>query len=106
MVRGDDRFTLFVDYASIKKSGNKRLMWDLTDYKIVQIAASGGGYLSAKDLWEHDCKGKKSRIHASFMLSGHMATGHVVSANKFTSEWFSVNSGTVGETRWKKACGK
>ena len=43
MVRGDDRFTLFVDYASIKKSGNKRLMWDLTDYKIVQIAASGGG---------------------------------------------------------------
>ncbi|MBI5438516.1 MAG: hypothetical protein HY936_06160 [Nitrosomonadales bacterium] len=97
--------TIYVDPATIQKSGNMATMWHLTDFKIAQ-QDMGEKYMSAKDQNEYDCKEIKSRRRAYSQHSKNMGKGKVVYSDTFTSRWRPVSPDSGIEILWKFACVK
>ncbi len=96
----------YVDRATIRRNGNLVKMWDLRDFKTVQTD-SGDSFLSSKAQNEYDCKEERSRILAFSWFSGQMGNGNVVYSNSETSmKWSPIGPGSIGEIKWKVACGK
>ena len=103
---GNDRLIQYVDRATIRKSGNLVKMWNLRNYKTVRTLA-GYSILSSKEQSEYDCKEEKSRLLAVIWFDGQMGNGKVVVSNgNVRGEWSPIEPGSVGETKWKIACGK
>ena len=102
-----DRFIHYVDFATIRRNGNFVKMWSLNDYKTLQKSPAGHSYLSDKTQREYDCKEEKSRLLAFTDFSGQMGNGNVVYSNgNVRDEWSPIEPGSIGETKWKIACGK
>ena len=57
----DETGTIYANPATIRKSGNKVKMWDLTDYKTAQ-EVTGKQYMSSKSQIEYDCKEEQTRL--------------------------------------------
>ena len=107
IVDGGDRFIHYVDRETIRRNGNLVKMWDLKDYLTVQKSATGFSYLSDKAQQEYDCKEEKSRLLAFTDFSGQMGNGNVVYSNgNVRDEWSPIQPESVGEAKWKIACGK
>lgn len=103
-----DGSTHYVDPTTIRKAGNKVTMWDLVDYKkIMGIEERGIKYLSAKMQYEYDCKEEQMKGLAVSFFSKSMGAGQDV-LPRFTSptEWMAIEPGSIGEIKWKIACGK
>ena len=106
IVDGGDRFIHYVDRETIRRNGNLVKMWDLADFKMVRTTA-GHSYLSSKTQREYDCKEEKSRLLAFTDFSGQMGNGNVVYSNgNVRDEWSPIQPESVGEAKWKIACGK
>ena len=73
---GDDKS--YVDPRSVKKDGNLRRAWVVTDYK-----------------------GKRLRILSYTSHSGPMATGELIGNGKPPPQWVKVTSGTLGSNLFK-----
>ena len=103
----NDTSIQYVDKATIRRKGNLVKMWGMVDFKTMQKSAAGHSYLSFKTQLEYDCKEEKSRLLALTLFDGKMGNGKVVSSNgNVRGEWEPIEPGSVGEARWKIACGK
>ena len=100
-IDGNDRLSLYADKATIRRNGNLVKMWDLLDFKTAQK-----NVLSVKVQSEYDCKAERSRILAVTRFSGQMGNGTVVYGNNDSGKWLPIEPGSIGESKWKIACGK
>ena len=102
---GNNEFTLYLDMATIRRNGNLVKLWDLMDYKTTQ-EFSNHSFLSTKQQTEYDCKEERGRQLAYSFFSGQMGSGKNVNTNNDTGKWAPIQPGSVGEAKWKIACGK
>ena len=96
---------IYVDRATITKSGHLARMWILEDRKAAETF-SGKTFLSAKLYYEYDCKDNQRRVLQSSLYSGQKAGGTNVQTGTKAGPWRPISSGRVSETMWKIACGK
>ena len=101
LVGPNDDITLYVDRATIRRTGNFVKMWILFDYIKVDVT-----HQSSRSQNEFDCKGEKMRALAITSFSGQMLSGTVNHTENTTGEWTAVAPQSMGETMWKIACGK
>lgn len=104
-VGSNETTAIYVDPATIQRSGNMAKMWHLTDYKTAS-KDMGEAYLSTKDQNEYDCKEVKSRRRASSQHSKNMGGGKVVYSDSYTTKWKPVQPDSGIEILWKFACVK
>jgi hypothetical protein len=104
-VGSNESTAIYIDLATIKKTGNMALMWHLTDYKTPQ-KDMGDKYLSTKDQNEYDCKEEKLRRRASSEHSENMGKGRIVYSDSYTTRWKPVPPDSGIEILWRFACNK
>ena len=102
-VGSNESTIIYVDPATVQRTGNMATMWHLTDFKTAQ-KDMGEKYLSAKDQNEYDCKEVKLRRRASSQHSDNMGEGKVVYSDSFTTRWKPVSPDSGIEILWKFAC--
>ena len=95
----------YVDRTTIRRNGNFVKMWDLIDFKKVEVIG-GKSDLSRRAQYEYDCKEEKMRSLALTTFSGQMGSGAVNYTDSDTEKWVPVAPESIGETQWKIACGK
>ena len=101
----NEEFIQYVDRSTIRRNGNFVKMWDLVDYKKAKVIG-GKSNLSARAQNEYDCKEERRRFLAYTNFSGQMGSGAINYTDSDTKKWVPVAPGSIGETRWKIACGK
>ena len=102
---GDAYYDIYVNPATIRKSGNMVKTWAMYDYKTTQV--SDKGQMSHKAQLEYDCKDERSRLLYISAYSGSMGNGNVVySSDGIPGNWSPIVPGSVNEGAWKFACGK
>ena len=97
--------TVYADYDTIQRSGNKLKIWTLDDYKAIQ-EIDGVKYLSIKTQEEFNCEGGQTRSIQHVAYNGNMENGQVVNSYDRTDKWRSVKPGSIGEIKSKAVCGK
>jgi len=81
----------YIDFASLRKNGDFRTVWELQDFKAPVMSA-----LSVRILMEYDCTKKRNRALSMSAFSGHMATGKIiVTAPLKEDRWNSVRPNSV-----------
>lgn len=101
----DNSTKQYVDYASIRKTGDMVKMWNLQDHKTIKHEGNIP-YLSTKGQDEYGCTSKTWRALSFIVFSGHMGGGKVLYQDVVRGEAKPVLLGSLGEARWKVACGK
>jgi hypothetical protein len=96
---------IYVDHATISKSGNTVTLWMMEDRKTAETFA-GKTFLSSKLQYEYDCKENQRRVLQSSLYSGQKAGSNPVQTGTKAGPWRPVAAGRVSETMWKLACGK
>jgi hypothetical protein len=97
--------TVYVDYDTIQRSGNKVKMWSLKDYKAAQ-ETDGVKYSSFKIQEEFNCDDGQKRDLTHLVFSRNMGSGQVVNSDDNAGKWSSAKPGSIGERELKAACGK
>ena len=106
VAEGGETLTAYVDFATIRKVGDSVKMWSTFNYKLVNIAADGKPYRSAKLQFEFECKEEQSRTLFFSFHSGNMGKGNVVYVEDKPQNFAPVPPDTIMETLWKVACSK
>ena len=101
-----DTFIVYVDNATIQRSGNIATMADLSDYKKERTSATGVVYLSQKARQEFNCKEGLRRRLSFTWHSEKMGNGKVVYTSDKTEEWSPIPRGSLGQALWQAACRK
>ena len=102
----DDDMTVYVDFGTIKKKGNKAKMWSLYDDKTVQKWGNIN-HLSQVSRNEYDCEEETKRILDLYLYSGNMRQGEVVySLKNIKEEPHSIFPESIEEISLKIACFK
>lgn len=101
----NDYMDVYVDFATIHKTGDIVKMWSLNNFKAAQTGTSGK-YLSASSQDEYDCKKEQNRLLAQSEYSGNMQGGIVIFADSEPGGWKPVTLNSAREALWKVACGK
>ena len=97
---------IYVDPATIQKSGDRTKMWILFDYRKV-IIESGDKIMSVKKREEYDCTKSQARLLHISKHSGRFAEGKIVYVNDIPyNEWIPVVPRSISEDLWKYACRK
>ena len=105
-VGGSDINTTYADLSTIRKSGDKVMMWALLDYKVVQMV-DGTRFLSMTNQFEYDCKEETSRLSALIWYSKNMGAGEVVyNSGVVHREPQPISPGSLNRIHFKLACGK
>lgn len=93
--------TFYIDRATIRKDGNLRRIWWLTDYK--QRDTSGA--MSVRQMDEYDCKGERRRQLSSSEHAEPMTGGKELASNGENPRgWRQIPPGTIGESLLKMLC--
>ena len=100
----DGGLTLFVDYTTIRKEGDKVKMLSLVDFKIIEKDEID--LYSSRAQNEYDCKEKQIRQLFYALYSDSMGKGKMEHANSEHLNWLPVQPGSMEEALWKVACGK
>ena len=96
---------VFVDKATIKRSGDLATIWSINALK-TPGSAGGKTYVSLKRQDEFDCKGLRTR---GVQISAHgepMGEGAAIVSEKGPGAWVAVVPDTPAETLLKIACAK
>ena len=102
----DDDTTVYADFGTIKRKGNKVKMWDLYDFKTVK-ESGGKRYLSTMSRNEYDCEEETVRMLDLHGYSGNIKTGdNVFSFSNIKEEPTSIRPDTIEEVVFKIACYK
>ena len=105
-VDGNGDFTAYADRSTIRKSGNRVKMWDLTDFKVVKTV-QGKSRLSGASQQEYDCKEETIKVLTFIWYSKNMGVGEVVySSGTMHEEPIPMSPSSIGEALFKVACGK
>jgi len=73
-----DSGTIYIDDASIKRTGPIRSFWSLLDYRTPQKAQRGAYYISTRTHMEMDCRKEMVHMLQFSMHSGPMLTGEIL----------------------------
>jgi hypothetical protein len=101
-----ETYTIYADSGTIRKTGNTVKMWDLFDYKAIQVRSKKGSYMSLKRQQEYDCKEERSRTLATIYHSGRMAEGKIVDTDFESDNSIPVPPGTANGVLMELACAK
>lgn len=104
-VGSNEKTTIYVDSATVQRTGNMAAMWHLIDFKTAK-KDMGDMYVSTKEQNEYDCNEKKLRRRAFSEHSKNMGGGEVVYSDSFTSKWKPVTPESGIQILWETACGK
>jgi hypothetical protein len=97
---------IYIDRATLSKSGHTVKVWIMEDYKGGPARFSGRTFQSAKLQHEYDCKDPSgARFNRRFIQRRRATEPWSIRARQPTA-WRPINAGTVAETLWKMACGK
>ena len=103
----DDPATVYVDRATMRRTGHMVKMWSLFDYKSARVPGEPlEPYLSMRGQSEYDCKNRRSRALAISFHPNNMARGELSYSNTDPDNWRPVSPGSIAETLWKLACHK
>ena len=104
----DGEKTAYIDFQSLRKNGNKVKMWQLLDYKTVQIFPKDNTrHLSMLKRNEYDCSDETDRHLDMFWYSENMKEGEIVfSYPNMKIEPRAIIPGSIDETLFKRVCGK
>jgi hypothetical protein len=97
--------TIYINSASIRRSGTSADMWVLIDYAQPQPDRTGKSIRSDKLHYRYDCAGRQESILTSAAYAGAMATGVVVDTNNDPPKLTPVSPGTTAEQMLMRACG-
>ena len=95
---------VYVDYATVRRTGNMLTMWELFDYETSQTLACKKVYSSHTTEREYDCSAELTRILVVKWFSGQMGSGTMVDSLNLISNWTVVERGSIAETLWIAAC--
>jgi hypothetical protein len=95
---------VYVDYATVRRTGNILTMWELFDYETNQTLAGKKLYVSHTTEREYDCGTELTRVLVVKWFADHMGTGKMVDSLNLTSNWTVVERGSIAETLWIAAC--
>ncbi len=93
---------VYVDPATVLRTGDRSTMMELSDYKLVPDAAHP--YKSVKRSYQFDCQEGALRALSIVMYSEPMGQGEVVLVVDEPAQWLLFVPGTAGEMLWKIAC--
>ena len=96
---------MYVDRASIRKTGNVAQMWDLMDFRSPRNIA-GSRFLSVRNQYAYDCANVRRRMLVTSGFSDHMAQGRVVVSDDSGLPWEPIPTDSPFMTHWKTACAK
>jgi len=97
-----DTSTFYYDPATIRKDGNMRRVWELSDLR----KRHKDGEISRRYRAEYDCKNERTRILSFSLHSEPMAGGEVLKNFGEDKEWGEIPPGTVINTILKIVCAK
>lgn len=100
----DGGLTLYVDYTTIHKAGDKVRMLSLADFEVVEKEEID--LFSSRAQNEYDCKEKKVRQLFYSLYSGSMGQGKMEHSNSEHLKWMTVKPGSMEEAMWTVACGE
>ena len=100
----DGGLTLFVDYTTIRKEGDKVKMLSLVDFKVIEKDEID--LYSSRAQNEYDCKEKQIRQLFYALYSDSMGKGKMEHANSEHLNWLPVQPESMEEAMWKVACSK
>jgi hypothetical protein len=100
----DGGLTLFVDYTTIRKEGDKVKMLSLVDFKVIEKDETD--LYSSRAQNEYDCKEKQIRQLFYSLYSDSMGKGKMEHANSEHLNWLPVQPGSMEEAMWEAACDK
>ena len=101
-----DGSSSYVDFSSIRKTGNSSRIWVLFDFKVPEGDSINEKYLSAKSLGEYDCKAEKYRVLTYTTFKGNMGSGSIVNGSEPDQRWQYVSPQSKAEYFYKLACKK
>lgn len=96
---------LFVDKATIVRTGDKATMWSIYALK-APAAAGSASYVSLKRQDEFDCKELRMRPLQIGAYPKPMAEGTPVANEKSTANWAAPAPQSIGEKLLTVACAK
>tara|TARA_B100001123_G_C14841155_1_gene840171 strand:- start:267 stop:638 length:372 start_codon:yes stop_codon:yes gene_type:complete len=99
----DGGLTLYVDYTTIRKEGDKVRMLSLVDFEVVDNKEID--LFSSRAQNEYDCKTKKIRQLFYALYSGSMGKGKMEHSNSEYLKWLTIKPGSMEEAMWVAACG-
>lgn len=97
----EETFVIYVDLATIQKTGNRVKIWALLDYRTVQEP----DFISVTQKGEYDCKEKQYRTLLLSTHSGRMANGETVFIQNEPDDWNPVTLDSVIGSALDFACG-
>jgi hypothetical protein len=98
--------TVYANFGTIKRKGNKVKMWALHNFKTVQ-KSENNRFLSAVSRDEYSCEEETRRLLDFYWYSGDMAGGEVVYSNiNIKLKARSIPPESMDEDLFKIACGK
>ena len=100
----DGGLTLYVDYTTIRKEGDRVRMLSLADFEVVE--KNEVDLFSSRAQNEYDCKEKKIRQLFYSLYSGSMGKGKMEHSNSEHLKWMPVQPGSMEDAMWRVACGK
>lgn len=103
-IHEDGGLTLYVDYTTIRKVGDKVRMLSLADFEVVEKDEIDS--FSSRSQNEYDCKEKQMRQLFYSLYSGSMGNGKMEHSNSEHLEWTPVKPESMEEAMWNIACGK
>lgn len=92
----------YVDPTTIKKSGNFRRAWQLTNYT-GEISEKSANH-SLVGLWEYDCIEERNRVLQTTSYVGRMGTGQTNGTSSASTKWDYTVPRTVIESTMKFVC--
>lgn len=93
---------LYIDPATIRKDGDIRRVWGISDNK--QRGKTGD--MSTRLRFEYSCKEERYRVMSFSTHSGPMAGGDTLTDLAGSDSWTDIAPGTGGETIMKVVCAK
>jgi len=97
-------FTVYADPATIRRSGHLVTIWELNNYTVPQVIATGASFLSGEAQAEYDCIEQRANILFQAQFSQAMGAGNLVSRRSNPAGWFPVPPGSIAEIMLKFAC--
>lgn len=95
-----DKAVFYIDPATIRKDGNLRKVWEVTDYR----SRAEKGHLSFRSRKEYDCKLERFRFLSGSEHTGQMATGETINSYDASSPWFDIPPNSSSEHILKIVC--
>lgn len=100
----DEGTKVYIDYATIRKDGNFRTVWEVTNFKSPD-SFKGAVYISTRAKTEYDCKEEKKRNLTTTAHSELFARGDMVWASESPSIWIYIPPQSVISLILPKVCG-